>query len=198
MGQYMDTIRRVMAADYENASEEEKQKAVDDVKKVCCVAASAVAVQPIPFVDIVLISPIQIALVQAIGRIHGHKLDKRSILEMLNTFGASILSQNIILSAAKFIPFVGWILSISMAYALTYAIAEVSDIYFRSGRTVDIEELKQIFKRIYKEKKTEKEKEHKANDALKDKLEQLKEALQADLITKDEFAAQKEKILADF
>jgi len=198
MAGYMDTIARVMSGSYENASESEKSAAVRDVIQVCSVAAGAIAVQPIPFLDIALISPIQIAMVQAIGKVHGYKLDQKSVVEILTSFGASIAAQAVIATAVKFIPFAGWAVSIAMTYALTYAIGEVSDHYFRHGRGVPQEDLQSMFKRVYEEKKAEKQASAKGNATLKDKLEQLKDAFSSGLLTEEEFERKKQELLSDF
>ncbi len=198
MASYLDTLERVMKGDYQDASPQEKADAVRDVIQVCSVASAAVAWQPIPLVDTVLISPIQIAMVQAIGRIHGFKLDQKSVIEILSTFGASLVAQNLIMAAAKFIPFAGWIVGMSMAYALTYAVGEVSDHYFRNGRGVDQQDLQEMFDKVYKTKRAEKQAEHKSNETLKDKLVQLKDARAAGLLTEEEFEAKKQELLAGF
>jgi uncharacterized protein (DUF697 family) len=198
MGRHLDTLRRVVEGDYSSAAPEEKERAIRDVKQVGATAAAAVSIQPIPLLDLALVSPIQVLMVQAIGRVHGHKLDRRSILEILSTFGASILAQNAIMAAAKFIPFAGWVLSASMAYALTYAVGEVSDHYFRTGRGARPEELKEMFDRVYKQKRSEKVSQHKADGTLKDKLEQLGEARKSGLITEEEYEKKKEDLLASF
>ena len=198
MSGHLDTLKRVLDGDYSEATEDEKARAVRELIQVCAVAGGAVTIQPIPFVDTALLAPIQIGLVQGIGKIHGYKLDKRSILEILSTFGASIVAQNVIMAAAKFIPFLGWLVTISMAYALTWAIGEVSDHYFRNGRNVDEAELRSMFDRVYKSKKTEKEREHKANKTLKQKLEELKEARKEGLLTDEEFEKKKADLLAGF
>ncbi|MBL8943758.1 MAG: DUF697 domain-containing protein, partial [Myxococcales bacterium] len=132
MSGHLDTIRRVLDGDYTDASDEDRQRAVRELVQVCSVAAGAMTIQPFPLLDTALIAPIQIAMVQGIGKIHGHKLDTKSVLEMLSTFGASIVAQNVIMAAAKLIPFFGWVVTISMAYAMTWAIGEVSDHYFRN------------------------------------------------------------------
>jgi uncharacterized protein (DUF697 family) len=198
MSGYLDTLRRVLEGNYDDATEEEKTQAVRELVAVCSVAAGAMTIQPIPLLDSALIAPIQIGLVQGIGKIHGYKLDRKSILEILSTFGASIVAQNLIMAAAKLIPFFGWVVTISMAYALTWAIGEVSDHYFRNGREVDEGELRQMFDRVYKRKKEEKAAAHKANKTLKAKLEELKEARKAGLLTDEEFEAKKAAVLADF
>jgi uncharacterized protein (DUF697 family) len=191
-------MKRVLDGDYTDASEDEKTRAVKELVQVCSVAAGAVTFQPFPLVDTVLITPIQIGLVQGIGKIHGYKLDTKSILEMFGTFGASIVAQNLIMAAAKLIPFVGWVITISMGYALTWAVGEVSDHYFRNGRRVDEAELKAMFERIYKTKKAEKTEQHKADKTLKEKLEQLKRARADGLLTDEEFETKKAEILARF
>jgi len=198
MAGHLDTIKRVLDGNYENATDAEKQEAVRELVQVCSVASGALTVQPIPLLDTVLIAPIQIAMVQGIGKIHGYTLDKKSIVEMLSTFGASIVAQNVIMAAAKFIPFFGWVVTISMAYALTWAIGEVSNRYFASGRTLDDAELQTLFKKIYKEKKEEKNAAHKNNKTLRARLEELKEAKKEGLLTDAEFEAKKAQIMADF
>jgi uncharacterized protein (DUF697 family) len=143
---YSETIQKVMSGGYDSATEEERTQAVRELIQVCSIASGAVAIQPIPLVDSVLITPIQIAMVQAIGRVRGYNLDKKSIVEILGTFGASLLAQNLILAAAKFVPFAGWVMGVAMAYALTYAVGEVSDHYFRTGRGTSADELRAKFK----------------------------------------------------
>lgn len=198
MANYLETLRRVMDGDYERASQAEKDAAVRDLIQVCSIAAAAVTVQPIPLLDTALIAPIQIGMVQGIGRVHGYQLDKKSILEILGTFGASLVAQNVIMAAAKLIPFAGALITISMAYALTWAIGEVSDHYFRHGRGVPEGELREMFKRIYDEKKAEKQAQNRGNDNLKSKLEQLKKAYEAGLLTEEEFTRKKEELLRSF
>lgn len=195
---YLDTINRVMAGSFEGADDAEKRAAVKEVITVCAVAASAVTIQPFPVLDAVLMSPIQIGMVQAIGKVHGHKLDKKSIVEILSTFGASLVAQNVIMAAAKLIPFLGSVVAMSMAYALTFAIGEVSDHYFKNGRGVSSSELKERFQTIYKEKKAEKEAQAKNDKTLKTKLDNLKKAFEAGVITEEEFQRKKEETLAGF
>lgn len=194
---YLDTLGRVMKGDYGAASAEEKAAAVHEVIQVCAVAAAAVTIQPFPVADVLLLSPIQIGMVQSIGRIHGRTLDKKTVLEILSTVGASLVAQNVIMAAAKLIPVLGSIVAMSMGYALTYAIGEVSDLYFKHGSTLSSSELKSRFRSVYETKK--KEKESAAKDPkLKEKLEALKKAFEADVLSKEEFEAKKEEVLKGF
>jgi uncharacterized protein (DUF697 family) len=195
---YAETINRVMLGDFAGATEDEKARAAKELIQVCSVAASAVTIQPIPFLDTALLAPIQIGMVQGIGKVHGYKLDQKSILEILSTFGASIVAQNVMMAAAKFVPFFGWVVTLSMAYALTYAIGEVSSFYFKNGRGASQAELKTMFERVYKEKKAEKEESNRKNASLKDRLAELKEAKASGLLTDEEFERKKEDLLRSF
>ena len=66
-----------------------KARAVHDVVQVASIAAAAVAVQPLPFVDLVVVTPIHVAMVQQIGRIRGFEIDGKSVLEILSSIGAT-------------------------------------------------------------------------------------------------------------
>lgn len=195
---YLDTLNRILEADYEGSTDEEKAESVKEIITVCAVAAAAVTVQPFPLLDIALITPIQIGMVRGIGRVHGYSLDKKAIIEYLSAFGASLGVQAAILAGAKFVPFAGWVVAIAMSFALTYAVGEVSDYYFKNGRGVSNDELKKRFERVYKEKREEKINEHKKNKSLKDKLEQLKKAKEAGILTDEEFEAKKQELLSGF
>jgi len=195
---YADTIARILDGDFDAATPEERQEAVTEVIQVCSVAAGAVAVQPIPLLDVVLITPIQVAMVRAIGRVHGHRLDEKAVIEMISTFGASIVAQNVVMAAAKFVPFAGWVASIAMAYGLTWAIGDVAAFYFENGRGVAPGDLKSRFRKVYEQKKSEKMSAHKGNRTLKQRLEELTEARKSGLIDDETYEAMKQKILLDF
>lgn len=198
MADYQQTLKRILDGYYDDATAEEREQAVRDVVQVCSVAAGAVTFQPIPLLDAALITPIQIAMVQAIGRVHGYQLDRKSVIEILSTFGASLIAQNAVIAAAKLVPILGWLVSISVAYALTYAIGEVSDHYFENGRGVPADDLRTMFKKVYKLKRKEKQEAHKGDSDLKRKLRQLKDAHESGLLTKEEFERKKNDLLEGF
>jgi uncharacterized protein (DUF697 family) len=192
---YSETISRILEADYADASPEERTSAIREVVSLSSVVAAALAIQPIPLLDAVLVIPVQIAMVQGIGRVHGHTLDRKSVIEMLGTFGAGIVAQNVMMAAAKLVPFAGWIAASAMAYAMTHAIGEVADHYFRTGRGIGPEELRTMFKKVYAQKKAEREEAMKGAGTLKERLEQLNEARAAGLVSEEEFERKKQEIL---
>jgi len=194
---YGATFDRVLSGNFDEADEMEKAAAVHEVLQVSAIAASAVSIQPIPFVDMVLIAPIQIGMVQCIGRVYGYRLDKKAVVEILSTFGASLVTQGALMSAAKLIPFVGWLVTVPMAYAMTWAVGEVAHYYFRMGRGVPPSELSSMFDRVYREKKEERKNAQKSAPSIHDKLKDLVAAREAELIDDDEFEAAKAKILSE-
>jgi uncharacterized protein (DUF697 family) len=194
---YVETIGRVMHVNFENASDSEKLSAVRDVTVVCSVAAAAIAIQPIPILDLALLAPVHIAMVQAIGQVHGHKLDVKTDVEVMATFGGTIVTRGILGSVVKLIPVIGWAASASMAYAMTYAIGEVSHCYFKSGRGLSSAQLRSMFRSVYETKRAEKEAAARASETLKEKLRQVTDAYEAGLLTEEEYRKKKEDVLKE-
>jgi uncharacterized protein (DUF697 family) len=192
---YSETIGRVMHGDYSRATEAERAAAVRDVTVVSSVAAAAVTIQPVPLVDVALLAPIHIGMVQAIGRIHGHSLDLKSAVEMIASFGASIVVRGVAFSALKILPVFGWAAAASVAYATTYAIGEVSHCYFKSGRGMSASELRSAYRSVYEAKRAEKEAQVKNDASLKERLRQLNEAFAAGLLSEEEYRKKKEDVL---
>jgi len=196
---YQETFKRVMEGDYTDASDAERDAAVQDVIRVGAIAAAATSVTPIPLADIAAISAVQIAMIQAIGRVRGfNKLDKTTILEILASFGAGLVAQNVIMTASNLLFFLGPLVKAPMAYATTWAIGEVGDYYFKSGQAASSHEMRDMFKQVYKQKKAEKEAASKQAGTLKERLNQLNEAFADGLLTEEEFQAKKEAMLSDF
>jgi uncharacterized protein (DUF697 family) len=194
---YLETLARVMHGNFDHATDAEKHEAVRDVTLVCSVAAAAVTVQPVPLLDIALLAPIHIGMVQAIGQVHGHKLDAKSVVEMLATFGGSIVTRSVLGSVVKVIPIFGWAASASMAYAMTYAIGEVSHCYFASGRGLSSAQLRSMFRSVYDSKRAEKADAAKTNETLKDKLRQVTDAYEAGFLSEEEYRKKKEDVLKE-
>jgi uncharacterized protein (DUF697 family) len=194
---YLETVARVMHGNFDDATDAEKLAAVRDVTVVCSVGAAAIAVQPVPLLDVALLAPVHIGMVQAIGQVHGHKLDAKSVVEMLATFGGSIVTRGVLGSIVKVLPVFGWAASASMAYAMTYAIGEVSHAYFASGRGLSARELRSLFRSVYDAKRAEKDAAAKADPSLREKLRQLGDAYAAGLLSEDEYRAKKEELLKE-
>ena len=140
-------------------SDDEKVNKIINIYSLIC---ATVAIQPIPFADIFILSPIQIIMGNKIGEIRGYKLLDNKIenifKEVSGTFGLGLIAQQLALGAYKtIIPFYGAITTIPMVYGLTYGIGKVMDYYVLAKMTNKIPN-KEEMKRIYKKSKKEGEK----------------------------------------
>lgn len=89
-----------------------------------------------PGSDWVLIVPIQLSMITAIARAHGHALDKAAAAALLGTFTATIVGRTVTQAAIGWFPGVGNALNAATASAVTSAIGSAAHTYFETaGRT---------------------------------------------------------------
>lgn len=60
------SLERLSGASYR--SPENRDAAASQVIRICSIGAAAAAIQPVPMVDLALLTPIQVAMVRSIGR----------------------------------------------------------------------------------------------------------------------------------
>lgn len=91
-------------------SEQKKQKALQIVKKYS-LGALAVGATPIPFSDVALLAPTQIAMLTHINTIYGIKMSKSELskicLGLLGVMAASFVGRSFVSNIFKFIPGIG-------------------------------------------------------------------------------------------
>lgn len=135
------------------ASESDADQAARVIRNYS-IAAAAAAVQPIPLVDLALLTPIQVGMVRSIAMVYGQPLGLRSALELLGTFGTSLVAQHAIMAAVKLAPWAALPVAISVAYAITYAIGEASKVHFQRGPLLSNENLRDVFRRTYRKQRS--------------------------------------------
>ena len=93
---------------------------------------AAVAIQPIPFADIFVLTPIQLYMGKLIGEARGYKFTLSQIYkEILALIGLAFLAQQTAIGLYKTVlPFLGAITTIPLVFILTYTIGKVMDFYF--------------------------------------------------------------------
>jgi uncharacterized protein (DUF697 family) len=150
-----ETLKRALHGELDGASEAEKAQAVRDIIRTTSEAASVVALQPIPFLDSPFIRPIQWGMVRGIGRVHGYRIDDHDAHEIFRPIRRHIVARHALIGGAKLvppvIPFAGGLIAISVAYALTSALGELSDRYFRSRRTMLPAQMRLLFERVFRD-----------------------------------------------
>lgn len=145
----------------------------DDQKitRICTVfgtTCAAVAVQPIPFADIFVLTPIQAYMGKKIADIRGYNISeagaKEIFKELAGLVGLGFLSQQLAIGAYKTVlPFISGVTTIPLVFGLTYGMGKVMDYYFEKkikGEKLDPEMVKSIFKKAKAEGK-QKSKENK-------------------------------------
>lgn len=134
------------------------------VTRICTVfgtTCAAVAVQPIPFADIFVLTPIQAYMGKKIADIRGFDISeagaKEIFKEIAGLVGLGFLSQQLAIGAYKTVlPFISGVTTIPLVFGLTYGMGKVMDYYFEKkikGEKVDPIMAKNIWKKARTESK---------------------------------------------
>jgi uncharacterized protein (DUF697 family) len=133
-------------------SDDQKRSRIIHIFSVTC---AAMAVQPIPFGDIFILTPIQSYMGVRLSAIRGMPLSDAEasdlIKEILGVVGLGMVAQQIALGLYKVgLPFLAGFTTIPLVYGLTYAIGRVMDFYLERksrGQTVSNADLKAMWKK---------------------------------------------------
>jgi len=111
------------------------EQKVSRITDIACATCAGVAIQPIPFADIFVLTPIQAYFASRIAAIRGVPVSESDasdwIKEIIGIVGLGIIAQQIAISIWKMVTFgFGGLLTIPLVYGLTYAVMNVSDAYF--------------------------------------------------------------------
>ena len=137
---------------------------VEHIIKIFAVTCSGIALQPIPFADVFILTPLQGYMGTRIANIRGIKISEQEgsdiVKEMIALGGMGYLAQQTAIGIFKMIPGLGSLLSVPVVISLTYAIGKVMDAHFKSksmGRTLPKSELQKIFKQAKREAEDKKD-----------------------------------------
>jgi len=146
---WLDTLKKAARGPARHdLSAAERKKAGRELVQMSALAAGAITLAPLPFVDFVAITPVQAAMVMAVGRVHGRELDlkeaKAVLVELASVCGAGLLARQVFTTATKFLlPGLGGVLSAPYAFAVTWAMGQVAIRYFEDPSARDA--LKAVF-----------------------------------------------------
>jgi uncharacterized protein (DUF697 family) len=118
------------------------------------ISCAVLAIQPIPFADIFILTPTQILMGKKIASLRGYEIKENSIESILKEIsgiiGMGIIAQQLVIGAYKtFLPFFGGITTIPVVYGLTYGIGKTMDYYIVAkinGTQINKSEIEKIFK----------------------------------------------------
>jgi len=90
-------------------------------------AAAGAGLAQVPGSDNAIITPIQVAMIMAIGTVHGKNLDKAAAISILSTASAGIIGRTIVQGLVGWLPIAGNIINASTAAVITEAIGWAAD-----------------------------------------------------------------------
>jgi GTP-binding protein Era len=116
---------------------------------------AAVALAPIPIADILVLTPIQMAMVATIGYFHGVEVSAERAGELMGVMGAGVGLREAARQLVKLIPGYGLVVSAAIAFAGTVALGETANLWFSRQMKVDAHDLKVLFSRVAAKAKQE-------------------------------------------
>jgi uncharacterized protein (DUF697 family) len=135
------------------ASEEEKNRAVDRAIRTSSARAAVVVLQPVSFVDVATLTPLQKKMVENIGRIRDCG-DSDAAAGILRALFGRLVAPHLAIAGVKCIPGVPvlpTLVAASVAYAMTYAIGKVSDDFFCEKPALPARELRARFRAVFRQ-----------------------------------------------
>lgn len=137
----------------------EEQNA-DEVIKSAALLSGAIAVEPIPFADILLITPVQVKMVLHVGKIYGFEITQERALEIVRELGATVAygmaARQVMRGLTKMaIPVIGGLITAPAVYGWTFALGRLAQNYFERKRAGLPPAVRQEQKRIIQESKTQ-------------------------------------------
>jgi uncharacterized protein (DUF697 family) len=128
---------------------EDKREAVTNLVTNIARLNGTIALQPLPFADILLLTPIQVSLVVKIARIYGKDTDNRVIHEVIATIIKGLLARSFARNIIKFVPFLGAPVSFYTSYVMTQAIGITAIKIFEGSSDFNLVEVQEKFEKEY-------------------------------------------------
>ena len=148
-----EKLRR-QVTDIENRTDLTDDEKVNQIIVIFSTGCGAIAVQPIPFADFFILTPLQAYMGARISAIRGVPLNEKEstdlIKELMGVVGLGALAQQLGIGAAKlFFPIFGSVATVPVVFGLTYGIGKVMDFYLSQkalGKTPDPADLQRVWK----------------------------------------------------
>ena len=119
--------------------DQSREDNAEEVIRSAALLSGAVAVEPLPFADLLIITPVQLKMVLHIGKIHGFDISAERAREIVQELGATVaygmLARQIMRGLAKLaLPVVGGLITAPAVYGWTYALGRLAERYFEQKR----------------------------------------------------------------
>lgn len=155
-----DKIKKEIT-EIEHRTDISDEQKVSRITHIACATCAGVAIQPIPFADIFVLTPIQAYFASRIAAIRGVPVSESDaadwIKEIIGIVGMGIIVQQIAIGIWKVVTYgLGGVLTIPLVYGLTYAVMKVSDAYFSAkarNEKLNEDQIRAIWKGAFREGK---------------------------------------------
>ena len=140
----------------DDLSVDEKSNRIIHIFSAAC---AGMAVQPIPFADALILTPMQAYMAERLAAVRGVPIDKGTATECITVLakviGLGLLAQQFALGAYKVgLPGLAGFTTIPLVYGLTYAIGKVLDYQFierSKGKKLSPDEIRKKWSQFKKE-----------------------------------------------
>lgn len=147
--------------DIENRRDLTKEQKLSKIKTIACSTCAAIAVQPIPFADIYILTPVQGYFGARVAAIHGVPVSDGeatdNIKAVIALIGMGLIAQQFVIGIWKIVSGgLGGFVTIPLVYGLSYAVMEVIDAYYANkskGVNLQKDQMEAIFRQAIKEGK---------------------------------------------
>lgn len=110
--------------------------------KTAGVTAGAIALTPLPILDVFPLLAVQSSLVLGIARIYGERITLVRARELIATFGLGLLGRTLFLELSKLGGPPGWLLAAAVATSTTVVMGRAAALWFERGERVRASELR--------------------------------------------------------
>jgi len=122
-----------------------RQLAMQATRRAATTAA-AIALAPLPIVDVLPLLAVQATLVLGIARIYDHKVTLKRARELAATFGLGLLGRTVFQELSKLGGPPGWVLAASIAASTTVVMGYAAALWFERGERLTGDRLRRLTK----------------------------------------------------
>jgi GTPase len=133
LGQALPTYRRLLAR---------------QATRGAAATAAAIALAPLPIVDVVPLLAVQASLVLGIARIYDYKITLRRARELVATFGLGILGRTLFQELSRLGGPPGWLLGAAIASSTTAVMGYAAAAWFERGERLTRDALRRLTKAV--------------------------------------------------
>ena len=108
--------------------------------------AGLVALTPLPFLDFIPLTAVQISLILGIARIYNYEMNLRRWREVLSALGMGFIGRTLFYELIKFGGPPAWVISASVAAGTTVALGYAAILWFERGEKLSKEAAKKVSK----------------------------------------------------